>query len=246
VEDLLRDLAAEQDVLDALVADTAVWDRTTPAEGWTVGHTVAHLAVGDEAAATAVGEGRDPWTPTGDGPAPDHDAAGDHLAAGAAAVLDRWRAARRTMLDAMAAAGGGADARVPWGGRTMSVRSLATARLMETWAHGLDVHAALGVEPVDTDRLLHVAWLGWRSLPHAFAVAGEAPPDDPRGLRLELVAPSGDRWDVGAEEPVAVVRGPAGVWCRVATHRWRAATPPPLGVDGALAERAVAVARAYL
>jgi uncharacterized protein (TIGR03084 family) len=243
VEDLLRDLAAEQDVLDALVSDPAGWDRPTPADGWTVGHTVAHLAVGDEAAATAVGEGRDPWTPTGDGPAPAHEAADTHLAAGHDALLARWRTARRTMLDAMNRA---PDARVPWGGRTMTVRSLATARLMETWAHGLDVHAALGLEPVDTDRLLHVAWLGWRSLPHAFAVAGATPPDDPRRLRLELVAPSGGHWAVGADDPVAVVRGPAGAWCRVATHRWRAATPPPLEADGPLAERALAVARAYL
>ncbi len=243
MEDLLRDLVAEQDVLDALVAERVGWDRPTPAEGWTVGHTIAHLAVSEEAVAVAAGERRDPWTPTGGGPAPAHDAVDAHLAAGPDAVLARWRTARGAALAAMAAA---PEARVPWGGRTMTVRSLATARLMETWTHGLDVHAALGVEPVDTDRLLHVAWLGWRSLPHAFAVAGEAPPDDPRRLRLELVAPSGGQWVVGADDPVAVVRGPAGAWCRVATHRWRTATPPPLEADGALARRAVAVARAYL
>ena len=41
------------------------------------------------------------------------------------------------------------SARVAWG-IGMRATSLVSARLMETWAHGLDVRAALGAPPVDT------------------------------------------------------------------------------------------------
>ena len=68
---------------------------------------------------------------------------------------------------------------------------------METWAHGLDVHAALGAEPVDTDRLAHVAWLATRALPYAYSVAGREPPPAP--LRVELTLPSGAPWTFGPD-----------------------------------------------
>ena len=42
----------------------------------------------------------------------------------------------------------------------MSARSSATARLMETWAHGQDILDALGKTRKPTDRLRHVAHLG--------------------------------------------------------------------------------------
>ena len=80
----------------------------------------------------------------------------------------------------------------------MAARSLATARLMETWAHGLDCFAAFGVSAVDTARLRHVAWLGWKTLPHAFALAGVAPVAPPERLRVELLAPDGSsEWTYG-------------------------------------------------
>ena len=45
----------------------------------------------------------------------------------------------------------------------MSAMSFATARLMETWAHGQDVRDALGLEPAVSARLRHVADLGVRT-----------------------------------------------------------------------------------
>src|SRR5207245_1018126 len=66
------------------------------------------------------------------------------------AVLAWWEAtsgAEHAMFEAL-----DPDTRVPWG-IGMRTPSFVTARLMETWAHGLDVCAALGVEPRDTDRL---------------------------------------------------------------------------------------------
>ena len=43
----------------------------------------------------------------------------------------------------------------------MGAKSFLTARLMETWAHGIDVADALGVTREPTDRLRHVAQLGF-------------------------------------------------------------------------------------
>jgi uncharacterized protein (TIGR03084 family) len=127
----------------------------------------------------------------------------------------------------------------------MSVRSFADARLMETWAHGLDCFAAVGVAPIDSPRLRRVAALALRALPYAFGAAGQTPPGDVRTVALDLVGPSGEQWWIGPENSRDVIAGPASEWCRVATRRLRpemtslhALTP--------LAAAALRVARAYL
>ena len=72
--------------------------------------------------------------------------------------------------------------RLPWFGPPMSATSMATARFMETWAHGLDVADALGVELPPTDRVRHVAHLGVRTRGFAYRNRGLEPPAD-RGPR---------------------------------------------------------------
>jgi uncharacterized protein (TIGR03084 family) len=237
---LLADLADEQSTLDRLVAKAEPdrWRTPTSAEGWDVVDTVWHLLIAERAALASLVDDEDPLAAH-----PEHGY-GPHPDIGPDQVLAAWRTARQATLSAFGRRDSGD--RVPWGGRRMSVQSLATARLMECWAHGLDCFAALDEEPVETDRLLHVAWLGWRTLPYAFAVAGETPPAAPDGLRVELRGPSGAIWSFGPELATARVAGPAGVWCRVVTHRWREPFPPPLRAEGELAERAVAIARAFL
>lgn len=56
LNELVADLRAEGDALDALVADLSPdgWARPTPAAGWTVAHQVAHLAWTDERAQLAI------------------------------------------------------------------------------------------------------------------------------------------------------------------------------------------------
>ena len=64
-----------------------------------------------------------------------------------------------------------ADGRkLPWFGPPMSAASMATARLMETWAHGLDVADALGVHRPATARLRSIAHIGVRTRDFAFVV----------------------------------------------------------------------------
>ena len=172
--------------------------RRRPRAGWDVRDTIAHLADTDEMAID---------TATG-GPGAINDvaaraASGEDVTyrgvlrgrrlAGRRRARVVGRARRRpsaTMLRAL-----DPDARVPWG-IGMRAPSFVTARLMETWAHGLDVRAALGVAAVDTDRLAHVAWLATRALPYAYSVAGREPPAEPapgraRRCRRARRGPSG-------------------------------------------------------
>ena len=78
----------------------------------------------------------------------------------------------------------------------MSAASMATARLMETWAHGQDVADTLGATRQPTDRLRHVAHIGVRARDYAYHVNGLPPPAVE--FRVELVAPSGDTLDLGS------------------------------------------------
>ncbi|MDN5758153.1 MAG: maleylpyruvate isomerase family mycothiol-dependent enzyme, partial [Tomitella sp.] len=149
LEPVLADLTAEGDSLDALVADLSSerWATPTPAAGWTVAHQIAHLAWTDAASIRAATDEaafdelvRSAWQdPTGF-----VDTAADEWAAQRAAeILARWRAGRAELVDALRSRPAGA--KVPWFGPPMSPASMATARIMETWAHGEDVADALGV-----------------------------------------------------------------------------------------------------
>ena len=236
---LLNDLAAEHQVLDDLVAPLPpeMWATPSPSPGWTLAHQIHHLDVSEGAALLALtGHSDQVFAPTGRWP-------DRPLPADPTEVLDNWRTSRAASLETMA----GLDAKSPviWGDGPMTCRSFATARLMETWAHGLDCFTTLGVEPVDTDRLRHVAHLGYRSLPYAFRSQGVNPPVPLSELRLELTSPSGQNWTYGDENAPQSITGTAAHWCRVATRRM-----PPKESDliatGPLAQAVLSVARAYL
>lgn len=213
---LVADLVAEQEVLDRLVNSLSLdrWDAPSPAEGWTLRDSVAHLAEFDQVAAFALAERRLP--PPGGGrtgvltPA---QLRARTLAT--TALLEEWRDARRRL--AAAAAGIDPRERLPWFGPPMSARSFVTARLMEAWSHGLDIHDAAGAEPVDSDRLRHIAQMGYLTRDFAFRTHGLEPPPAP--LFVRLTAPSGDVWMFGPEDAVNRISGPAGDFCRVVTQR---------------------------
>ena len=66
----------------------------------------------------------------------------------------------------------------------MGAGTMASARIMETWAHGQDIADALGVVRAPTDRLRHVADLGVRTRDHAFRTNSLPVPPGP--FRIEL------------------------------------------------------------
>src|SRR5690606_39539717 len=218
---LLGDLRAESAELDALVAglDAGGLAAPTPAEGWTIAHQLSHLAWTDRWSLLAL---RDP-AGFGERTAGMADRAAAAVEEGAAegvgeppaSLLGRWRAGREEVREALRAAP--PDERVPWFGPPMKPASMATARLMETWAHGQDVADALGAVRTPTLRLRHVAHLGVRTMGFAFAVRGREVPSAP--VRVELAAPGGGTWSWGPEEAADRVSGPALDFCLLVTQR---------------------------
>ncbi|SDF93425.1 TIGR03084 family metal-binding protein [Klenkia brasiliensis] len=237
LDGLLADLAAEGEALDAVVAglDDAGWATPTPAAGWTVAHQVAHLAWTDEASLVAATD-PDPVLPDLSVDA----AAADGAAVSPAELLARWRTSRTALAQALAAVPAGA--KLPWYGPPMGAASMATARLMETWAHGVDVRDALDLPVPATDRLRPVAHLGVVTRGFAFGQHGlPAPAED---VRVELTAPSGEVWAWGDPAAADRVTGPALDFClRVTQRRPRSALA--LTATGPVADRWLDVAQAF-
>ncbi len=134
--------------------------------------------------------------------------------------------------------------RLEWYGPPMSATSSATARLMETWAHGQDVVDAVGAADrwPATDRLRHIAHLGVRTRSFSYAVRGAEPPD--ADVRVELAAPSGDTWSWGDPAAADRIAGPAVDFCLLVTQR-RHRDDLALEVVGPSAEEWVTIAQAF-
>jgi uncharacterized protein (TIGR03084 family) len=218
---LLEDLAAEGDELDAIVSnvDENGWRVITPAEGWTVAHQVAHLNWTDKAAILAATD-VDGFSAMVRAAIADPTGFVDVVAAQGAAMepadlLDVWRRGRGELITALL--GVPAGTRLPWFGPPMSAASMATARLMETFAHGQDVTDALRMHRPPTARLRHVAHIGVRTVGFAFMVHGLAVPEEP--FRVELTGPGGELWTWGDESAANRVTGTALDFCLLVTQR---------------------------
>lgn len=243
LDDLEAEQRALQDLVGAIGRDD--WLRPTPAWGWDVRDTIGHLADTDAVAAATITGGPDSLSARSARSASSQDVTYRGVlrarrlpGPGVLAWWERAAEGERELLRGLEP-----DVRVPWG-LGMKPRSFVCARLMETWAHGLDVHAALGVTPVDTDRLALVAWLATRALPYAYSAAGREPP--PEALRVELALPSGAVWTDGPPDAPSRITGPAGEYCRVFTQRLARSEAAHLVATGAAADAALDVARAFL
>jgi uncharacterized protein (TIGR03084 family) len=244
-DELLDDLLAETASLGRVLTGVhdADWDMPTPAADWSIRDHVGHLAYFDETALLALTE-------------PERFAAeatslaerGDNFAD--AVVADQRHRPPDELLPwmdharaALVRAYRGADPklRTPWYGPAMSAMSAATARLMETWAHGVDVVDALGVRLEGTSRLRHIAHLGFRTLGFSFSHHGLEVPAIP--VRVELTG-EGRRWVFGPEGARDVVRGTALDFCLVVTQR-RHVDDTSLAVHGPVAAAWMDVAQIF-
>lgn len=218
---LVDDLRAESDELDALVAGLADdrWAAPTPAAGWTIAHQIGHLLWTDRGALVSVTDSdgfADVIKQALDDPIGFVNTAADELAAvPPAELLVEWRATRSQLHDALLTVADGR--KLPWFGPPMSGPSMATARLMETWAHGLDVADALGVARPATARLKSIAHIGVRTRDFAFAINELTPPGE--AFRVELRAPDGDTWTWGPADAAQRVTGSAEDFCFLVTQR---------------------------
>jgi uncharacterized protein (TIGR03084 family) len=242
--DIFEDLAAEENRLETILAglDRGSWEAPSAAEGWRVVDVVLHLAQTEEAviATTAGGPAAFARWERGDGSL---DALMDQAVraerAAPEVVFERWRVARRAALAAMQRADPGQ--RFVWASAPLRPPVLATTRLAEHWAHGLDVATPFGIDYPDTDRLRHIAWLAHRTLPYAFGLAGE--PAVP--VHCELSSPDGGAtWRYGPQDAESRIAGPAGAFCRVAARRLPA-EESGLVATGPHAAAALRVLRTY-
>ncbi len=242
---ILADLDAETAMLDQLVSGLSAdgWRTPTPADGWTVAHQIAHLAWTDEVATLAARDA----TAFGDllrraVAAPDtiDREAAEGAVAEPAALLDRWRTQRADLAEALLRVPPGQ--KLPWFGPPMSAASMATARTMETWAHGQDVTDALGVAHESGPALRQVAYLGVRTRDFAYVLHDRTPPAEP--FRIELEAPDGELWAWGPDDAGQRVTGPATDFCLLVTQR-RHRDDLALVATGADAEAWLGIAQAF-
>lgn len=242
--EMLADLEAESADADRLVADLPAheWSRPTPAAGWTIAHQIAHLAWTDHASVLAITDrdGLLAAIPTDADPASFVDRGAEEFLAEPAVLLQRWRDGRRRLAAALASVPAGQ--KIPWFGPPMSPASMATARIMETWAHGLDIADALGVERAPTARLRHIAHLGHRTLGYSFLAHGRPAPKAP--VHLRLAAPDGSVWTFGPDDAADVVTGPALDFCLLVTQR-RHRADLSLQARGPIADEWLDVAQAF-
>ncbi|MGE0216450.1 TIGR03084 family metal-binding protein [Mycolicibacterium sp.] len=243
---MVADLRAESDELDTLVSGLAPdrWGTATPAPGWTIAHQIAHLLWTDRVALTSVTDEAgfaDILARAAENPTGFVDAGAEDLATETPArLLDDWRSTRTALHDALLTVPDGR--KLPWFGPPMSAASMATARLMETWAHGLDVADALGVTRPPSARLRSIAHLGVRTRDYAFAVHGLPAPAEP--FHVKLTAPDGSAWTWGPEDAAQRVTGSAEHFCMLVTQR-RPRSALDVLAEGADAAQWLTIAQAF-
>jgi uncharacterized protein (TIGR03084 family) len=221
---ICSDLKWEQETLDALVSDLApsVWKTITPGGDWTVKDEICHLAYFDYTARLSSTDAQAfnaHLVEMFEKVKRMEDVSRITLAKGRAMtvqqLIDWWRSERYQLINALSRLD--PKDRLPWYGPPMSARSFATARLMETWAHGQDIYDVLKKKRPVSPGLKHIVHLGVTTFGWSFSNRGMDIPDTQ--VRVEVTAPSGDIWRWGDDTAHEVITGPAEDFCLVVTQR---------------------------
>lgn len=225
MDDFVAALAEQQAELRDLLGGLAAteWHAPTRCEGWDVKDVVLHVAQTNEMAIASVDGRLDEFLmAAGRGLAPAAD-----VDEGAARMVERERALSSDDVCSRYSTGAAdlltrieaADphARVQWVAGQLSVRTLTTTRLAETWIHTGDVAEAVGASLAPAERLRHIARLAWRTLPYAFERDGRTLAGP---VAFELVGPGGEPWTFRpSEAAVTTIRGDGVELCNVAARR---------------------------
>lgn len=237
---LVNDLQAEhrdlEEVLVTLGPDD--WERDSHAPDWKVRDQLAHLAYIDQVAALGLRdvEAFRKSIEEQDGLAyleRARERSHENL-------LEWWRTESAGLIcDARPV---DPRARLPWYGPDMSATSYITARLMETWSHGLDIVDVVPADRPDTDRIKHVCMIGVRTRNFSYNTRELEPNEDP--VYLDLTLPSGAQWTNGDPDAPSRISGPASHFCRVVTQR-RHVADTSLVVEGEASKDWMRVAQAF-
>lgn len=225
--------------------DDDLWSRETPSSGWQVRHQISHLEFFDRRAVLAL---TDPESFAEDrrrimAAAPRDLSISVAESASPAELLAAWMQNSHQLV--VIGRQVDPESRVPWYGPSMSVKSFLTARLMECWAHGEDVVAALDQDRRPTRRLRHVAHIGIATRAFALSING-LPADDSR-IDISLTAPDGEIWEWASGSSGGQsqsVSGTALDFCRVVTQRLRV-EDSALEIHGVAARTWMEVAQAF-
>lgn len=241
VADWLEETWSLEAVLAGLGEDD--WQRPTPAPGWTIGDQVAHLAWTDEALALALTDPQAFAELRAAVMAPGSTVVDDAAAAGGAAgpegLLRRWRTGQRSTARLLRQVP--AKDRIPWMGPSMGPVAAASARIMETFAHGQDIRDAVGLPAEPSPRLRHVVHLAVAALPFSFANRGLAEPQDAVRIDVHL---GGQQWSWGPADASERVSGSA-VDLALLTTRRRHRDDCDLDAVGKVADAWLDIAQAY-
>lgn len=243
---LLADLRAESDYLTTQLRalEDAQWALSTPAAGWTIADQVSHLAFFDDSARLAATDAEQFRAEAAEMMAggmdfPDKIAA-EHRNDAPRFLLGWFTRSREALLETFAA--DDPKRRLPWFGPDMSVASSATARLMETWAHGQDIYDTIGVPHPATPALRSIAHLGVATF--AFCHTNNGLPVPDAQVRVVLNSPDGQTWNWGPAEADNVVSGTAHDFVLTVTQR-RHWSETGLRVQGPVAESWLDIAQAF-
>ena len=223
------------------------WNTATPAEGWDIATQIAHLTWTDEVSVVAIDDA-DAFAGIVESALANlagfvDEGAAEIAATGRDEVLSRWRMARARLGDALKAVDSGEQ--IPWFGPPMRSKSMTTARIMETWAHGTDVADALGIDlsadPAFVAALPHVATLGFKTRAFSYAMNSlDAPTSD---IHVSLAASDGVM-EFGNAEVEQRVSGPLHDFCLLVTQRVHRADTD-LVAKGEDAEKWLQIAQAF-
>lgn len=219
MKDIINDLIAEQVVVDSLVSKLTEeqWHMPVPVEKWNIKDAILHIAFFDYAANKLMNGGAEDLLAISPESGEDEyvrPTAFHHLT-GAEAL--RWWREERTYMTSTFLDKNPKD-RIPWApGLPMSAKSLVSARLMELWAHSVDIYDALGMDPLVEDRITSTLFLSWQARPNAYRINDLELPDTP--MYLELTLPSGRLWAKGDPLAEDYIKGSAKEWALVSIRR---------------------------
>ena len=240
------DLVAETEELLKLVMPLSPlhWDMGTPAEGWSIRDAISHLAFFDETGNLAATD-PEAFAVSAKALMADPDPGAGGITRGRAIkpveVLDWFIRARNNMIANFR--GLDSKTRIPWYGPAMGALSFATARLMETWAHGQDVADAIGATRPATARLKHVAHIGVKARPFSYMINNKTVP--PVEVAVQLRAPDSSTWSWNESAAgTDLISGNALDFCLVVTQR-RHLADTGLVVTGPAATEWIAFAQAF-
>jgi len=225
----ISDLLEECENLYAFLKeqDQSIWSKVTLFKSWSINAVIQHLYFLDQVALVSLNN------PNNFGPAlSDYSKTKQSALLVGAELLESWANNFRLMCTQLKQED--PQKRLPWFGPSMSVKTMATARQMETWAHGQEIYDLLRVERTHEDRIKNICVLGIKTFSWSFINRKLAVPDVKPYIILE--SPSGEIWTWHEESNNDYIKGSAIDFCHVVTQgRNIADTQMSLGGEAAKA-----------